>query len=74
MKLYRVREGASRAELEADINEDLKAGAELVGGVTVCGVFRTWENSRKGYTGSETDYTYCQAVLITDNTGGVESE
>ena len=44
------------------INEALAAGWKLHGGVSVAQSFETHENQRKGYTETDTDYTFAQAM------------
>jgi uncharacterized protein DUF1737 len=61
--IYKILEAGSAAKLEEMIAQDLAAGWALHGSVTVCGVFRTWENARKGYAESETEWLYAQAVV-----------
>jgi hypothetical protein len=34
-----------------------------IGGVSVAVLHREWENERKGYTESDTDWEYSQAML-----------
>lgn len=64
-KQYKVLSASTPETLEAIVNEHLEAGAELVGGVAVSSRYESWENERKGYTESNTEYTYAQAVLLT---------
>lgn len=66
MKNYRILSAETPAELAAMVTEQLNDGWVLAGGVAVCAVFRSWENERKGYTESETDYTYAQAMTHDD--------
>jgi hypothetical protein len=49
--------------LEKLVNDAIADGWEPLGGVAVASCFKTWENSRKGYTESETDYTWAQAMV-----------
>lgn len=64
MKKYKVLAASTAEELEAIVNEHLATGAELVGGVSVSSHYESWENGRKGYTESNTEYTYAQAVML----------
>lgn len=49
--------------LETAVNELIAEGWEPLGGVTMQVVHREWENERKGYTESRTDYYYAQAMV-----------
>ena len=56
--------GAEDAKvLDELVNKAIADGWEPQGGVACSGVFQTWENSRKGYTESETSYTWAQAMV-----------
>jgi len=61
--LYKILEAGSAHKLAEMVAQDLAAGWALHGSVAVSGVFRTWENSRKGYVETETDWIYAQAVV-----------
>lgn len=56
--------GAEDAKvLDELVNNAIADGWEPQGGVTCSGVFQSWENERKGYTESETNYTWAQAMV-----------
>jgi hypothetical protein len=61
---YVVAEGDNAHELGIAVAEWLELNYRPSGGVSVCVVFRTWENERKGYMESETEYTYSQAMVL----------
>ena len=63
IKYYKVVEAGSAQELQRMVNYCIDAGFEPIGGVSVCVLHTTWENERKGYEESSTDYTYSQAVV-----------
>lgn len=60
---YAILEAGSAYKLAEMVARDLASGWKLQGGVAVSGVFRTWENSRKGYVETETDWIYAQAMV-----------
>ena len=60
---YAILEAGTAYKLCELVAADLAAGWKPQGGVAVCGVFRTWENARKGYTETETDWLYAQAMV-----------
>lgn len=45
------------------VNAHLREGWEPFGGVSVTSHFESWENSRKGYTETETFVMYAQAMV-----------
>jgi hypothetical protein len=56
--------GAEEAEaLDKLVNDAIADGWEPLGGVAVATCFKSWENSRKGYSESQTDYTWAQAMI-----------
>lgn len=59
---YQIVEAADSETLCALVGGLISEGWIPFGGVAVCGVFRQWENSQKGYTESDESYTYAQAM------------
>lgn len=59
---YRVATGASREQLEANVAGLMAEGYRPTGGVSVAVLHTTWENERKGYTESDTDWVYAQGM------------
>lgn len=53
--------------LESEVRKAIADGWEPVGGVSVASHFEQWENERKGYTESETRYTFVQAMIKRDD-------
>ena len=60
---YQVVIATNPREFEELVTGQLAAGWICQGGVSVCAVFETQENTRKGYTEHNTDYTYAQAMI-----------
>ena len=60
--IYEVITAETPAELAQAVNIRLACGWQLVGGVAVTAVHRTWTNERKGYEESATDTEYAQAM------------
>lgn len=59
---YQILEAADSDTLVARVTDAIAGGWVPLGGVAVTAVHRTWENTRKGYEESETDWTYSQAM------------
>lgn len=53
--------------LEEAVNELLLQGWTPIGGVSVAVLHSTWENERKGYEESQTEWVYAQAMTRTPN-------
>jgi hypothetical protein len=62
---YRLASGGSRETLEAEVAELLHEGYRPCGGVSVAVLHMTWEDTRKGFQESETDWVYTQAMFKT---------
>lgn len=64
VRTYKVIHCSSSEELERQINSLIQAGAELIGGVSISSHFESYENERKGYTESNSEYVFAQAVFL----------
>ena len=60
---YKMVEAENAEDLQKMVNNCIESGFEPLGGVSVCVLYSTWENPRKGYEESEITYTYAQAVV-----------
>lgn len=60
--IYEVITAETPAELARAVNIRLASGWQIVGGVAVAVVHRTWTNERKCYKESATDTEYAQAM------------
>lgn len=63
IKEYVVFEFGSSEALQEAVNAALSDGFTPVGGVSVTAVFESYENERKGYAETNTDYIYVQAAV-----------
>lgn len=52
-------------KLEDVVNSLIGEGWIPLGGISVSGVFSSWENVRKSYPESETEWVYAQAMTRT---------
>jgi hypothetical protein len=59
---YKIVSRQGDRELEAAVNELIAEGWQPLGGVSVVVLHQTWENERKGYTESDTQWVYSQAM------------
>ena len=64
---YKILTSDTSSLLEQEVNNFLQDGWKLQGGISVSQSFETYENSRKGYTESDTDYTFVQAIIKDEN-------
>lgn len=64
---YKFVSEATGTKLEESVNDLIATGWVPLGGVSVAVVHRTWENERKGYQESETEWVYAQAMTRTPN-------
>lgn len=60
---YQTVEKETGTALDDAVNDLIAEGWEPIGGVAIAAVFSSYENERKGYTESETNYTYMQAMI-----------
>ncbi len=60
---YRVVCNSDIERLEAEVNKAISEGWKPTGGVSCSESFASWENSRKGYTESDTNHTFVQAMI-----------
>lgn len=63
-RTYKVIHCSNSEELEIEINKLIQEGADLVGGVSISSHFESYENERKGYTESNSEYVFAQAVFL----------
>jgi hypothetical protein len=61
--MYQVFVRGTAEELEKAVNAAIAEGMKPQGGVSVAVLHHQWENERKGYTESSTDYSYVQAMV-----------
>ena len=61
--MYEVLESDSAVGLSEMVNKHIGEGWSPMGGVAVAVLHKAWENERKGYTESETIYTFAQAMI-----------
>lgn len=64
---YQVVVRGEAAKLADAVRELIEQGWAPQGGVSVAGWNEQWENSRKGYTESETSVLYAQAMVRVPN-------
>lgn len=62
---YKFVSEENGAKLEDAVNELMAAGWAPIGGVSVAVLRSTWQNDRKGYEESETEWVYAQAMTRT---------
>lgn len=71
---YQILVSHDSDALAEKVRTAIDGGWHPLGGVSVAVVFESYENERKGYTESSTDYTFTQAMTkLTPNaelTGG----
>jgi len=60
---YQIVWAGDRDSLQVAVRDEIEDGWEPLGGVSVASHFEKWENSRKGYTESESVYTFVQAMI-----------
>jgi len=63
-RTYKVVACSSIEELEGQINNLLMSGATLIGGVSVSSHFESYENERKGYVETNSEYVFAQSLFI----------
>jgi len=63
VKHYKVLTAGSAEELQEKVNSNLEAGFYPVGGVSVSQDSYSYENERKGYTETQIDVLFAQAVV-----------
>lgn len=61
---YEILGADDLKNLEVEVQKAIDDGWEPLGGVSVTSHYASWENERKGYTESETVYTYLQAMIL----------
>jgi hypothetical protein len=66
---YKIVSRQGDRELEAAVNELIAEGWQPLGGVSVVVLHQTWENERKGYTESDTQWVYSQAMTRSNEFG-----
>ena len=59
---YCVASADDSTGLEVAVNKLVAEGWQPLGGVAVSSFFSSWGNERKGYTESESCYTFAQAM------------
>ncbi len=59
---YKSVSEANGTSLDAAVNTLIADGWVPLGGVSVAVIRSTWENKRKGYEESETEWVYAQAL------------
>lgn len=64
---YKFISEESGMKLEEVVNELMTSGWMPCGGVSVSVLHRTWENERKGYEESATEWVYAQAMTRNPN-------
>jgi hypothetical protein len=64
MLKYEIARASSAAELEQAVQDKLREGWELQGGVSVAMTFESWNNERKGYGETLTSTIFAQAMVI----------
>lgn len=69
---YRIITEDDRHELERSVNGAIADGWIPQGGVSVSGWFSVWENDRKGYTETETNLVFAQAMTKPSESGGAD--
>lgn len=60
---YKLVEAENGAKLEQEVADLISKGWKPIGGVSVAVCHSTWENERKGYQESSTDWVYAQAMI-----------
>ena len=61
---YKIIVSGCAETLEMQVNEAIANGWKLFGGISVAQSFQSYENSRKGYTEHDTEYTFAQAMTL----------
>jgi hypothetical protein len=62
---YKFVSEATGIKLEESVSELMVSGWVPLGGVSVAVLRTTWQNERKGYEESETEWVYAQAMTRT---------
>lgn len=63
IKYYKIVTADSADELQSMVNNNIEAGFVPIGGVAVVMDSYSWENERKGYTETEHETMFTQAMV-----------